>query len=143
MKVGLAGYSGSGVTTLLALLSEDVDLVNRHAGPEVRTVTVEDARLDRLNDFFKPGKITPVQLDVVELGDLRPEEGGGLRKETLARSAGLDALTLVLRGFDSPFAAPCTPLSGALHGAIEQLDPRPRERAAAHPRPAWLPGPAQ
>jgi len=33
MKIGLAGYSGSGVTTFLALLSEDPELVNKHAGP--------------------------------------------------------------------------------------------------------------
>ncbi len=107
MKIGLAGYSGSGVTTLLALLSEDVELVGRHGGPEIRSVQVEDPRLDRLVDFFKPKKRTPLQVDVVELGDLRPEEGGGLRKETLARSAGLDALVLVLRGFDAPMSEQC------------------------------------
>jgi len=107
MKVGLAGYSGSGVTTLLALLAEDVELVGRHSGPEIRSVLMEDSRLDRLNDFFKPKKLTPLQVDVIELGDLRPDEGGGLRKETLARSAGLDVLVLVLRGFDAPMSEQC------------------------------------
>jgi ribosome-binding ATPase YchF (GTP1/OBG family) len=107
MKIGLAGYSGSGVTTLLALLAEDVELVGRHSGPETRSVLMEDPRLDRLNDFFKPKKLTPLQVDVIELGDLRPDEGGGLRKETLARSAGLDVLVLVLRGFDAPMSEQC------------------------------------
>jgi ribosome-binding ATPase YchF (GTP1/OBG family) len=107
MKIGLAGYSGSGVTTLLALLAEDVELVGRHSGPEIRSVLMEDPRLDRLNDFFKPKKLTPLQVDVIELGDLRPDEGGGLRKETLARSAGLDVLVLVLRGFDAPMSEQC------------------------------------
>ncbi|MCJ7499389.1 DUF933 domain-containing protein [bacterium] len=107
MKIGLAGYSGSGVTTLLALLSEDPELVNRHGGPEVRSITVDDPRLDRLVELFKPKKITPLQVEIIELGDLRPQEGGGLRKETLARSGGLDALVLVLRGFDAPMSQGC------------------------------------
>jgi len=107
MKIGLAGYSGSGVTTFLALLSEDPELVNRHAGPEVRSITVDDPRMDRLVEFYQPKKITPLQVEEAELGDLRPEEGGGLRKETLARSAGLDALVLVLRGFDAPMSEAC------------------------------------
>lgn len=107
MKIGLAGYAGSGVTTLLALLSEDVELVGRHGGPEIRSVIVEDPRLEQLDGFFKPKKLTPLQIDVVELGDLRPDEGGGLRKETLVRAAGLDALVLILRGFDAPMSEQC------------------------------------
>jgi hypothetical protein len=64
MKIGLAGYSGSGVTTLLALLSEDIDLVNKHGGPEVRAISVDDPRLDRLMELFQPKKLTPLQVDV-------------------------------------------------------------------------------
>jgi ribosome-binding ATPase YchF (GTP1/OBG family) len=107
MKIGLAGYSGSGVTTFLALLSEDPELVNSHGRPEVRSITVDDPRLDRQVELFHPRKITPLQEEFVELGDLRPQQGGGLRKETLARSAGLDALVLVLRGFDAPLSEVC------------------------------------
>jgi ribosome-binding ATPase YchF (GTP1/OBG family) len=59
--------------------------------------------------MFNPKKTTPVQMDVVELGDLRPEEGGGLRKETLGRTRGLEALVLVLRGFAVPLDSPCRP----------------------------------
>jgi len=120
MKIGLAGYSGSGLTTLLALLAEDPELVNRHGGPEVRSITVADARMDRLVELFQPKKITPLQLEIVELGDLRPQEGGGLRKETLARSAGLDALVLVLRGFDAPLSEACRE-PGDLGDELESL----------------------
>jgi ribosome-binding ATPase YchF (GTP1/OBG family) len=120
MKIGLAGYSGSGVTTLLALLSEDTGLAGRHAGPEVRSVKVEDPRLDQLEGFFKPKKLTHLHLDVVELGDLRPEEGGGLRKDTLARSSGLDAMVLVLRGFAAPLSAQCR-VEKELAGELESL----------------------
>jgi ribosome-binding ATPase YchF (GTP1/OBG family) len=120
MKIGLAGYSGSGVTTLLALLSEDIDLVNKHGGPEVRAISVDDPRLDRLMELFQPKKLTPLQVDVVELGDLRPQEGGGLRKETLVRAAGLDALVLVLRGFDAPTSEQCRS-SGELDQELESL----------------------
>ncbi|MGD8352809.1 MAG: DUF933 domain-containing protein [Pseudomonadota bacterium] len=102
MKIGLAGYSGSGVTTVLALLSEDPGVADSHAGPEIRSITVEDPRLEKLNDFFSPKKLTALQINIAELGDLRPEEGGGLRKETLNRCAGLDAMVLVLRAFEAP-----------------------------------------
>ncbi len=120
MKIGLAGYSGSGVTTFLALLSEDRDLVNSHGRPEVRSVKVDDPRLDRQVALFNPRKITPLQEEIVELGDLRPQEGGGLRKETLARSAGLDALVLVLRGFDAPLSETCRP-AGELLRELDSL----------------------
>lgn len=110
MKIGLAGYSGAGVTTFLGLLSEDMELVHKHAGPEIRSVAVYDPRLEKLGDFFKPKKLTSLHVDIVELGDLRPEEGGGLRKETLNRSAGLDALVLVLRAFEAPLSDKCRQL---------------------------------
>ena len=109
MKIGLAGYSGSGVTTLLALFSEDLGLAGRHAGPEVRSIKLQDPRLEKLAEIFGSKKVTPVHLDIVELGDLRPEEGGGLRKETVGRAAGLDALVVVLRAFAAPLAAQCRP----------------------------------
>jgi len=109
MKIGLAGYSGSGVTTLLSLISEDRDLVEKHSGPEVRSVKLRDPRLDRLAEMFESKKTTPVHMDLVELGDLRPEDGGGLRSQTLKRTAGLDALVVVLRGFDAPMSPGCRP----------------------------------
>lgn len=127
MKIGLAGYAGSGVTTLLALLSEDVELVGRHGGPEIRSVIVEDPRLEQLDGFFKPKKLTPLQIDVVELGDLRPDEGGGLRKETLVRAAGLDALVLILRGFDAPMSEQCR----SADELVEELESLMQEFAIA------------
>jgi len=102
MKTGIAGYSGSGVTTLIALFSGDTGLAEKRSGPEIRSVSIEDARLGILTGLFKPKKTTSVQLDIVELGDLRPQEGGGLRKDTIARAAGLEAMTVVLRGFEAP-----------------------------------------
>jgi len=120
VKIGLAGYSGSGVTTFLALLSEDREILKGHGGPEIRSVTVDDSKVDRLVDFFHPKKITHLKVEVMELGDLRPEEGGGLRKETLARTAGLEALILVLRGFAAPMSQQCRP-STELSEEMEKL----------------------
>jgi ribosome-binding ATPase YchF (GTP1/OBG family) len=107
MKIGFAGHSGSGVTTMLALLSEDSTLLHKHSGPEIRSVTLDDPRLVSLGELFHAGKVTPVHVDVVELGDLRPEDSGGLKQETLNRSAGLDALVLILRGFAVPMSSEC------------------------------------
>ncbi|TNF46401.1 redox-regulated ATPase YchF [bacterium] len=109
MKIGLAGYSGSGVTTFLSLISEDPDLVEKHTGPEVRSVKLPDPRLERLAEMFGSKKTTPIHMDLVELGDLRPEKSGGLRTQTLKRTAGLDALVVVLRGFDAPMSPGCRP----------------------------------
>lgn len=109
MKVGLAGYSGSGVTTLLSLLAEDLGLRGKHAGPETRIIKLADHRLDRLAAVCKPEKVTTVQLELIELGDLRPEVGGGIRQQTANRAAGLDALVIVLRGFLGPAALQCRP----------------------------------
>jgi GTP-binding protein YchF len=120
MKIGLAGYSGSGVTTLLALLTEDPELAGKHGAPEIRSIPVDDPRLDQLVELFQPKKTTPLQVEVVELGDLRPQEGGGLRKETLARTAGLDAMVLVLRGFDAPVSQVCRD-AGELSEELESL----------------------
>jgi ribosome-binding ATPase YchF (GTP1/OBG family) len=107
MKIGLAGYSGSGVTTMLALLSEDLTLLTKHGHPEIRSISLDDSRLDRLGALFNARKITPVHVDMAELGDLRPENGGGLKRETLARAAGLDALAVILRGFAAPMSTQC------------------------------------
>ncbi len=107
MKVGLAGYSGSGVTTILSLLSEDLTLSEKQTGPEIRSLKLDDKRLDSLVDVCRPKKHTTVQLELIELGDLRPEEGGGIRSQTVSRAAGLDAMVLVLRGFWGPMAPQC------------------------------------
>ncbi len=109
MKVGLAGYSGSGVTTILSLLSEDLSLPEKQTGPEIRYLKLIDKRLDSLVDVCRPKKHTTVQIEIVELGDLGPEEGGGIRSQIVSRAAGLDAMALVLRGFWGPRASQCRP----------------------------------
>ena len=124
MKIGLAGYSGSGVTSFLALLSGDLDVLKGHGGPEIRSVTVDDPKVDRLVDFFHPKKITRLKVELAELGDLRPEEGGGLRKETLARAAQTEALVLILRGFTAPMSAQCRPpeeISDEMDRLVQEL----------------------
>ncbi len=50
MKVGLAGYSGAGVTTILSLLSEDLSLPEKQTGPEIRYLKLQDKRLNGLVD---------------------------------------------------------------------------------------------
>ncbi len=113
------------MTTFLALLSEDTEVLKGHGGPEIRSVAVDDPQVDRLVDFFNPKKITRLKVEVMELGDLRPEEGGGLRKETLARTAGLEALILVLRGFAAPMSPQCRPpreLSEEMERLIQEFN---------------------
>jgi ribosome-binding ATPase YchF (GTP1/OBG family) len=120
MKIGFAGYSGSGVTTMIALLSEDLTLLKKHGGPEIRSIILDDPRLESLGALFHAGKITPVHVEVIELGDLRPEDTGGLKRETLNRATGLDALVLILRGFAAPMSSQCRD-ENELAGEIKSL----------------------
>ena len=109
MKVGIFGLPGSGKTCLWCLLSDVVD------GPDpamigklqLRTVKVDDLRLERLRDDYQPKKYTPA---TVELGDfpgvaVDDQDRAGLA-QLLAPARNMDALLIVLRDFDSELRPP-------------------------------------
>lgn len=102
MRFGLAGFPGSGKTTLFnAMTGLDVPV---GYGGEVRvgTVRVPDSRLDFLSRVISPKKTTPA---TINLRDVPGEHGGTprvLSSRALQEIRDRNALCLVLRDFPNP-----------------------------------------
>ena len=102
MRFGLAGFPGSGKTTLFnAMTGLDVPV---GYGGEVRvgTVRVPDPRVDFLSRVYSPGKTTHA---TINLRDVPGEHGGApkvLSPRALQEIRDRDALCLVLRDFANP-----------------------------------------
>ncbi len=102
MRFGLAGFAGSGKTTLFnAMTGLDVPV---GYGGEIRvgTVRVPDPRLDFLSGIYSPKKTTYA---TINLRDVPGEHGAGSRvlsPRTLQEIRDREALCLVLRDFLNP-----------------------------------------
>lgn len=101
MRIGLAGFAGSGKTTVFNAMTGQNAPVG--FGGEVRlgTVKVPDERIDKLSAMFKPRKTIYAEMTFTDI----PGEHGaekGLSRKSLQQIRDLDALCLVLRDFDNP-----------------------------------------
>ena len=102
MRFGLAGFAGSGKTTLFnAMTGLDVPV---GYGGEIRvgTVRVPDPRVDFLSGVYSPKKTTYA---TINLRDVPGEHGAGSRvlsPRTLQEIRDREALCLVLRDFLNP-----------------------------------------
>src|SRR4051812_19620051 len=97
MRAGLAGYARSGKTTLFNALT---GLHRAHeAKLHLGSIKVPDPRLDKLSAMFKPKKTTPAEVLLADLPGPR-QKGASLDPEALQALREVDALCLVLRGFD-------------------------------------------
>ena len=102
MRFGLAGFAGSGKTTLFnAMTGLDVPV---GYGGEIRvgTVRVPDPRVDFLSGIYSPKKTTYA---TINLRDVPGEHGAGSRvlsPRTLQEIRDREALCLVLRDFLNP-----------------------------------------
>ncbi len=110
MKIGIIGLPGSGKTTLWNLLTETYDASEvAHFGqkPRMKTVKVADRRLERLRDDYQPKKYTPAQIEVYDFPGVRKEgvDRSGIA-DLLAPARDMDALIVVLRGFDEGAGPP-------------------------------------
>lgn len=98
MKVGLLGFPQSGCTTLFNALSEG------HAREGVASVSIPDARLDQLAHLANAKKIVHASFEWHDdLPEWLPDKPETIR-QTLSVARQLDALVVVLRAFDSPYA---------------------------------------
>lgn len=97
MKIGLAGYQGSGKTTLFEWLTgQAADPALAHLGQSAMA-PLPDARIDPLCQIYSPKKITRAALEIVDTPGLsRTHEGNAARLGTI-REAG--CLVLVVAGF--------------------------------------------
>ncbi|MFP4104768.1 MAG: redox-regulated ATPase YchF [Phycisphaerae bacterium] len=107
MRVALIGPPQSGKSTLFAAVAEaggsHVDL-SRPDQPHFAVVKVPDPRLDVLADMYNPKKVTPAELEFVDLPgfDLRDEAGRSRCREHWQTMRKCDMLVFVVRKFEDP-----------------------------------------
>ena len=103
MKVGLIGHRGAGKTTIFNMLTGLQAQVGFAGKEEIHlgVIKVPDPRIDRLSQIFKPKKTTYAE---IRFSDFPPNEGEDHAKSNQAlitQMRDVDAMTLVLRAFDS------------------------------------------
>jgi ribosome-binding ATPase len=113
MKIGIIGLPGSGKTTLWNLLTETYDeAVPAHLGqkPRMKTVKVADRRLEKLRADYQPKKFTPAQIEVHDFPGVQKEgaDRSGIA-DLLQPAREMEALIMVLRGFEEGGAGKCDP----------------------------------
>jgi ribosome-binding ATPase YchF (GTP1/OBG family) len=98
MRVGIAGFSGSGKSTVFQWLTGVAPDPARSQQGQVGKPAVPDPRLDWLSAHFKPRKTTPAQLEFLDTpGLLATERRDNPRRLAILRDAG--GLLVVLNGF--------------------------------------------
>ena len=104
MKIGLIGHRGAGKTTIFNMLTGLQAQVGGFGGKEevhLGVIKVPDARIDKLSAIFKPKKTTYAE---IRFTDFPPSQGDEDLKSNTAlvtQMREVDAITLVLRDFDS------------------------------------------
>lgn len=116
MKIGLIGLSNSGKTTIFnALTNMDAKTsmyADVKAEPNIAVVDVDDLRVTRLSDMYKPKKITKATIEMIDFPGLKSgsAQDGSFAGNGLSMIKNADALALVVRNFHDDLAGPSTPL---------------------------------
>ncbi len=98
MKVGIAGFSGSGKSTVFHWLTGAAPDPSRSQQGQLGIATISDDRLAWLSQLFKPKKTTPAKLEFLDTpGLLASERRDNPRRLGIMRDAG--GLLIVLNGF--------------------------------------------
>ena len=104
MKVGLIGHRGAGKTTIFNMLTGLHAEVGGFAGKEeihLGVIKVPDLRIDRLSQIFKPKKTTYAEIRFTDFPPNEGEENPKSNQALVTQMRDVDAITLVLRAFDS------------------------------------------
>jgi len=72
MKIGIAGFSGSGKSTVFHWLTGEAPDHARAQHGQVGNPAVPDPRLDFLSSLFKPKKTTPTRMELLDTPGLLP-----------------------------------------------------------------------
>lgn len=106
MKIAIIGLANSGKTTVFNALTrgtaETAAYTSGQLEPNLATVKVPDARLAVLARMFNPKKVTPADVQYVDVGGLSSgaRQSGGLPPALLNYISGADALLHVVRAFE-------------------------------------------
>lgn len=111
MRVALIGPTQSGKSTLFAAIAEaggsHVDL-SRPDQAHLAVVKVPDERLEWLGELYQPRKVTPSELEFLDLPGMDLSDAAG-RSRAQAHWPAMrqsDMLTFVVRGFEDPTVPP-------------------------------------
>ncbi|HJZ48312.1 MAG TPA: redox-regulated ATPase YchF [Roseiflexaceae bacterium] len=111
MKIAIIGLANSGKTTVFNALTRGTAETTSYASgqlePNVATVKVPDQRLNVLARMFDPKKVTPADVQYVDVGGLSSgaRQSGGLPPALLNFIGGADALLHVVRAFEDDSVA--------------------------------------
>jgi hypothetical protein len=109
LRVGIIGLPQTGKTTLLAALTgaHGAAAGQHYDSPAIGVVKVPDDRLERLEEIYKPDKVTPATVEFEDItgvfAHLTGDKGSG---QAVGHARDMDALLLVLRAFPSPYVVP-------------------------------------
>jgi GTP-binding protein YchF len=104
LSVGIVGLPGVGKTALFSALTRRS--VGERGRSTMATVPVPDERLDTLAQMFKPKRVVPAGVQMVDVAGLvkGASREGGLGGQFLGQLQGVNALAVVLRCFPLPDA---------------------------------------
>jgi len=121
MDVGLIGSQGAGKTTVFNLLTGALLSTSAFGGrveAHRAAASVPDPRLDVLAGMYRPRKVTPAQIHVVDVPGIVRSGGEGPNR-FLNEVRSVDALVHVLRGFEDNLGEPPNPLDAAADMELE------------------------
>jgi hypothetical protein len=122
MKIAFVGPPMSGKSTLFRAVTGQSASQQPALGEQMAVVKVPDARLDWLNELYKPKKYTEATIDCVDVPGFSHEtaqQQAEFRK-TLPSIRQADALVAVVRAFDNPSVPPYRNRVDA-HADLEEL----------------------
>ena len=120
LEIGIVGLPNVGKSTVFNALTRAGAAVASYPfttiEPNVGVVPVPDERLDRIAAIVQPERVVPTTLRVVDIAGLvkGASRGEGLGNQFLGHIRAVDAIAMVVRGFENPDVPHVTP----------QLDPQ-------------------